>query len=1156
MKYSIFIEIVWKIAQREAIAGSWGEILTEHFLMGILKVVEIPIKDILDQKSMDRDQAYLISLELEEAIFFLKEKKLQSNLLRRHLRKKLGIGKYPYQGDIMHRSKSAKKIFYHVEQEAIKNKNSFIRLPDLLKTIFEFQSPTIKEAIQDIIENKDFINDVATTAEELNTISFYQKLETLRDRLFSAIYGQDHAVNEFVRGIFNAEIVADLDKKRKSPRAIFVFVGPPGVGKTYLSEMGSKLIGYPFKRFDMSSYSGSYQAEILQGFSKVYKGAQPGLLTGFVDSNPKCILLFDEIEKSNLKTIQCFLQILDDGHLEDKYTEKNVSFRDSIIIFTTNAGQKLYSQRGNSGFPKTTILDALKNEKDPQTNQIIFPEAICSRLATGYPIMFNHLELEHLINIAHRSLTTVGDLLSERLEKQIEIDRSIDLCVILKEGIHSDARTIRAQSEIFLKRLFYDFFSLNNPENLEEKLGSVELVSVKVESNHKNWPKELADFIYPKTNVEEALVVCSDAFFNVLDKTPYHASNFEDFKKSISNNKISYLLIDIRIGFVSGQDASKSMIFDKTPSAARGFEMAKEMLSFMNKFHTDVPILILDEEYTVKHKTKIEDQLRILELKNSNILGVLSIETPIKENVASEFSHKFNSLLQIVNQKDTARKIGQKSKVLDFDTVPVLDIEEKKLTIELRNLRLETALSSTDVGQVLDEIDRPQTKFDDVIGANDAKKELDFFIKYIKSPKEFIFAGLKPPKGILLYGPPGTGKTMLARALAGESGVAFLENSASSFVTVWQGSGPQNVRDMFDRARKYAPSIIFIDEIDAIGKKRSGGAGGQQSTESTLNALLTEMDGFKQQSIDKPILIIAATNFEVSENEDSKLDPALLRRFSRLIKVDLPTKDNRYQFLKMTSKKFPNCSVSDETFKSIADRSTGMNLAQLQNVFDASSRKAWEEKSEITDKIIQKVFEEIKFGAKNSVSAESKTRTAWHEAGHSLIYILAGKVPDFITIVSRGNFGGYMARSAKEIEESGVVTKAQLLDNIRVALGGRAAEIIVFGEEAGLSSGASSDLIQANYQAGNLVTKYGMDNEFGLMVVDERRNINKDLLKNPSSVSTVNIVKGYLDKEFKKAKQLLQDNFKILESLKNLLYEKEQLNSFEIQEFIKKENLK
>ncbi|MCP4899322.1 MAG: ATP-dependent Clp protease ATP-binding subunit, partial [bacterium] len=208
------------------------------------------------------------------------------------------------------------------------------------------------------------------------------------DELLTKVFGQDHAIHAFVEGIFNAEVVAAADTSRRAPRALFVFAGPPGVGKTYLAELGAATLERPLRRFDMSSYADQHQSDALIGTAKSYRGAQPGHLTEFVEKNPDAILLFDEIEKANLKTIHLFLQVLDAGVLEDKYNEREVSFRDTTIIFTTNAGRKLYEQPNSSGvhmanaaFHRKTILDALENDKDPKTGQAFFPAAICSRMA-------------------------------------------------------------------------------------------------------------------------------------------------------------------------------------------------------------------------------------------------------------------------------------------------------------------------------------------------------------------------------------------------------------------------------------------------------------------------------------------------------------------------------------------------------------------------------------------------------------------------------------------------------------------------------------------------------------------------------------------------------------------------------------------------------
>jgi hypothetical protein len=217
-----------------------------------------------------------------------------------------------------------------------------------------------------------------------------ERLRNLRNELLKKVFGQDHAVHAFVEGLFNTEVVAAADTQRKAPRAVFVFAGPPGVGKTYLAELGASLLDRSFRRFDMTAFSGHKQNDALIGMAKMYRGAHPGALTEFVEENPNAILLFGEIEKAHQNTIYLFLQILDAGTLEDKYHERNVGFRDTMSIFTTNVGRKLYDRPNSSGihaanaaFHRRTILDALENETDPRTRQPFFPAAICSRMAAG-----------------------------------------------------------------------------------------------------------------------------------------------------------------------------------------------------------------------------------------------------------------------------------------------------------------------------------------------------------------------------------------------------------------------------------------------------------------------------------------------------------------------------------------------------------------------------------------------------------------------------------------------------------------------------------------------------------------------------------------------------------------------------------------------------
>ena len=289
-----------------------------------------------------------------------------------------------------------------------------------------------------------------------------------------------------------------------------------------------------------------------------------------------------------------------------------------------------------------------------------------------------------------------------------------------------------------------------------------------------------------------------------------------------------------------------------------------------------------------------------------------------------------------MHREKAAARLAQERKVLGFDTVPHVDSDRREISIRLRNLRLTRAIAAADAGEILEEVERPRTRFDEVIGADTAKEELKFFIDFLKNPRRFSALGLKPPKGVLLHGPPGTGKTMLARAMAAESNVAFIPVSAANFVTIWQGSGPQNIRDLFARARRYAPTIVFIDEIDAVGKVRTGGVNAQ-AEENTLNALLTEMDGFTGPSPDRPVFVLAATNFKVvAENKPSPekstrtLDPALVRRFARKILVDLPDTASRKKYLTIRLAEAKGSKISESAINLMAEKSAGMSIANLE----------------------------------------------------------------------------------------------------------------------------------------------------------------------------------------------------------------------------------
>ena len=1002
-----------------------------------------------------------------------------------------------------------------------------------------------------------------------------ERLRGMRTELLTKVFGQDHAVHAFVEGVFNAEVVAAADTKRRAPRALFIFAGPPGVGKTYLAELGASLLDRSFKRFDMSAYSGHQQNEALVGMAKAYRGAHPGALTEFVEKNPNGVLLFDEIEKSHTNTIHLFLQILDAGTLEDKFHERNVAFRNTTIIFTTNAGRKLYDKPNESGvhaanaaFHRKTILDALENEKDPQTGQQFFPPAICSRMATGYPVLFNHLRINELERVVHTELNRVAGLVERQYYKGVTFHKLLSMCLVLREGARADARTLRSQAETFVKTELFKFCQLFKTDRLEEVFEQVDKIRFCLDADPEDMGVEVRTLFEANEHPRILLVADSDLTDlyreNICDVDWRIAGNAEDALQVLADEEIDMVLLDLWLGRATETATMTIQHFDHVPAAARGLDQGQELLRKIRERLPNMPVYLLSLAESGENgdsQGSIDEELFMACVRGGGARGMVTsrfIDGLVKgwEKDRDEFAASLIETCRRLYREKAADRMGQERKVLSFDTVPLVDRETREIAIRLRNLNLGRAIAAADAGEVLEDVERPRTKFDEVIGAESAKEELKFFIDYLKNPRRFAALGLKAPKGVLLHGPPGTGKTMLARAMAGESNVAFIAASGSSFVTIWQGSGPQNVRDLFARARRYAPAIIFIDEIDAIGKVRTGGAGGGQPTENTLNALLTELDGFTSPSPDRPVFVLSATNFKVeAESQESPersartLDPALVRRFSRTILVDLPEKAAREQYLNMRLKNRPASTISDEIIKLIAERSTGMSIANLESVIETAARSAVKLGGELTGKLLEEALETVRYGeARTARDPEDVRRTAYHEGGHTIMYWLSGWWPAYVTVVARGGHGGYMARCTDEAEKKESRTRKELLADMRGDLAGRAAEILAYGAEDGLSTGPSSDLEHATNTARNMVSRFGMDKDFGLLVTPEL--MHEGALSSPVYLKINEAANKILKEQMELTEKLLKENRKHLDAIVKALAEKERLTTEELQKIL------
>ena len=456
------------------------------------------------------------------------------------------------------------------------------------------------------------------------------------------------------------------------------------------------------------------------------------------------------------------------------------------------------------------------------------------------------------------------------------------------------------------------------------------------------------------------------------------------------------------------------------------------------------------------------------------------------------------------------------------------------------------------VKQVKDE--KRKTTFDDVAGADEEKEELAEIVEFLKNPARFDALGARIPKGVLLVGPPGTGKTLLARAVAGEANVPFFSISGSDFVEMYVGVGASRVRDLFDQAKKNSPSIIFIDEIDAVGRHRGAGmGGGHDEREQTLNQLLVEMDGF---GANEGVIVIAATN------RPDILDPALLRpgRFDRQVTVNYPDTKGRVAILKVHAKGKP--IAPDVDFESIAHATVGFTGADLENLLnEAALLAARTGKKAITMAEIDEAALKVEVGSEkksHKMNEKAKRLTAYHEAGHAVSNFYLDHVDPVhqISIIPRGMAGGYTLHSPTE--DKNYTSKNEMLDSLVGLLGGRVAEALVIGD---VSTGASNDIERATEIARSMVTKYGMSDKLGPIAFGDQSNevfLGKDFnhVRNYSESVASQIdeeIERIVKDAYSRTKEILSEHIDKLHAVAQALLKEEKIDGKEFEAIMKGE---
>ena len=457
-----------------------------------------------------------------------------------------------------------------------------------------------------------------------------------------------------------------------------------------------------------------------------------------------------------------------------------------------------------------------------------------------------------------------------------------------------------------------------------------------------------------------------------------------------------------------------------------------------------------------------------------------------------------------------------------------------------------------DKGEIYDETERKtKVKFDDVAGLDEEKQEMVELVQFLKEPKKFIEMGAKIPKGVLLYGKPGTGKTLIAKAIAGEAGVPFISMSGSEFIEMFAGLGASRVRKLFDKARKMAPCIVFIDEIDAIGSRRTNGSGAESENNQTLNQLLVEMDGFEER---QSVIVMAATN------RVDILDPALLRpgRFDRQIVVGAPDVAAREKILELHAKKKPFAPNVD--FKVIAKNTAGFSGADLENMINEATILATRKNKKIVDMDdVEEATVKVMMGPEKKskiISEKEKKLTAYHEAGHAVVSKFLPNHDDVhqISIIPRGMAGGYTMY--KPTEDKSFRSMSEMKESIVSLLGGRVAEKLILDD---ISTGASNDIERASKIARDMVMKYGMSEKLGPITFGDTQEevflgMEKNNGRNYSEKLAAEIdeeVGNIINSAYKYAERVLKENIDKLHAVAKVLIEKEKISAEEFEEIFK-----
>ncbi len=937
--------------------------------------------------------------------------------------------------------------------------------------------------------------------------------ERLAAALNRKVLGQRSAVRMLADAYFRALVGGG----GHGPRGVFTFLGPPGVGKTYLAESFAEHLGagtdrpYAWKRFDMSTMAGEQNFEGLFGTEQIYKGSRPGTLTGFVAEHPRCVLLFDEIEKAHDLVIQSLLAVLDRGEVVDKSLDRPVDFRQSWLLFTTNLGREFFAETNASGvmqgaeMSSGAVFDLLASARrfrdtgggrapGEEAPPALAPEFV-SRLAKGGAVVFRRLEVRHYAQLVERGLAAATAPRKAAARAATTDDHGEAAGGGAGDGagatpaLPTVAATLDARL-VFLASLMPDLDARRAVSRSES--WALDLIKRSFEhcrgelvaANPPAWTLGIAPdagvaawLDRARRDVQLRVLVVDEDDFLPAQLTAASGDQPVEVRRVAAREAVAREVRRFRPTL-----AMLDLSLHEDPGSARA-DQGLAVLAQLRREFPRLPVVLFSEE--PQRREGFDRTLQAV-MRHGGARGFVPVRSRGTDGLQDDdLRARLARILTAQRDEAVLHGLRRGHKTLSFTHGFAWDPDAARIACSLQEPREAVVYDAADRSSPIRFTGVPRETLADVVGLHRAKRRLRQVIGWLHDPSRLGAFGVMPPRGFLLAGPPGTGKTLLARAVAGEADLPFLSLSAGELKSKWVGESEARIREVFRKAQEYAPAIVFIDEIDGIARTRS--SQDMAHTTSTLNQLLASMDGFAQG--DRSIFVLAATNHVES------LDPAILRpgRFDEVIPIDRPDARAREELLRLRLAATGAEGISADHLADLAAGTVGCTPAEIDRmVREAVYRASADGRAEVTAADLEAARRLVRFGAAREgmvVRPDERRATAWHEAGHALVHatLLPDHGIDHLTIVpSESGALGFLAPLADETRHD--LSRAQVRARIAVALAGREAERML-GAGAGdgaasdgldtLGAGAGSDLEHATALAWRAVTAWGFDPEFG-----------------------------------------------------------------------------